>query len=433
MRPLNAPDEPAHLQAIMEMRQTSSLPEIHFDFSKDPRGTVVGNPGSSRVRAYASEQGVDDPYLLIPYESMQPPLYYVAAASASTLLPDTAQNVLYIGRLIAAIFGAGTVYFAWAATKQFAPGSPLWAVATAALIALLPQFCFNSATAANDSAANFAATAAFYIWFRGLREPNYDRFLVKAGLLLGLATLAKLTVVALYPGLGLLLLFRLVNSWPGRMNASRFWKGAMLQVGGATAGVVAVCGWWLVRNIKAYGDPTGSLGSLKLYQARFFQANFADTALTHEFLTTTWLSSVGFFGWMQLRLADTLYFVTSIIVLFMLAITGYVFLKRRIVERSRTSHQSSTPLEIQMAAIMMIVSLTLFANYLIFNSTVAYQPQGRYLFPMLLPASLLITGGIYTWTWPPRLRFVLLSIPLVWFAIINVVGIITAAGPMIWP
>src|SRR5437764_13798438 len=83
VRPLNAPDEPAHLQAVMLLRETGRLPEIHFDFSAHSPATVVGQPASIRARMYAQALGIRDELVLTPYESSQPPLYYICAAAAS--------------------------------------------------------------------------------------------------------------------------------------------------------------------------------------------------------------------------------------------------------------------------------------------------------------------------------------------------------------
>src|SRR5947208_15743101 len=79
-RPLNAPDEPAHLQAVMTVRNQHRLPEVHYIFPS-PTGQVVGEPGDARVRAYTQtlRRGT---YVLIPYESMQAPLYYLVAGVA---------------------------------------------------------------------------------------------------------------------------------------------------------------------------------------------------------------------------------------------------------------------------------------------------------------------------------------------------------------
>src|SRR5205814_817857 len=156
----------------------------------------VDTPVDTPTLAYTRAQGKTDPYILSPYEGVQPPLFYLAAGLASQLVPPDPVAVLYASRLVAALFGAGTVYFCWAATRQLAPGAPHWAVAVAGVVLLLPQFCFNSASAANDSAANCASAAAFYFWFRGLRQPDYDRLMLRAGAAVGLAILAKLTALA---------------------------------------------------------------------------------------------------------------------------------------------------------------------------------------------------------------------------------------------
>src|SRR5436305_902638 len=74
--------------------------------------------------------------------------------------------------------------------------------------ALLPVFADGSASANNDTALFAVGAASFYVWLRGLRELGYDRFLLKAGALIGLGLLAKLTMLALVPAFALVVLFR---------------------------------------------------------------------------------------------------------------------------------------------------------------------------------------------------------------------------------
>src|SRR4051794_8919313 len=93
--PLAAPDEPAHLQTVMELRKTWRLPEVHYAFDSDPRGVPVGSPGDASVREYAATFGIH-PREQVPYESMQPPLYYLAVAAASYLVPLEPAPVMYL-------------------------------------------------------------------------------------------------------------------------------------------------------------------------------------------------------------------------------------------------------------------------------------------------------------------------------------------------
>src|SRR4030095_3518441 len=90
----------------------------------------------------------------------------------------------------------------------------MWAIASGGVVALLPSLCFDSAHVSNDSTAQLTTTAAFYVWIRGLRHPEFDRRLLGAGAMLGLSLLSKLTAVALIPGLAFVILFRMFQVRP---------------------------------------------------------------------------------------------------------------------------------------------------------------------------------------------------------------------------
>ncbi len=248
-KPLNAPDEPAHIQAVMQIRKQHILPEVHYN-PENVQTELTGHPRDDDTIAYSSGLGRTDPWMLTPYEATQPPLYYLVAGGATLLVPPTPQSVLYLSRLVAALFGAATVYCCWAAVRELAPRAPLWAAAAAGAVALLPQFCANSASVSNDSTANFAAAAAFWIWFRGLRRPTADRWMIGAGAVLSLCVLAKLTTAALAPALGLVWLFRVFQApptWRARL-------GRGLRLAGARRGGrqwCAVGGWYAIYRSTA--------------------------------------------------------------------------------------------------------------------------------------------------------------------------------------
>src|SRR5436309_2764806 len=62
IRPLDAPDEPAHLQAIMQVRVGHILPEVHYDFTRNPSGDIQ-TAGDPRVIDYARNAGAVDPFI----------------------------------------------------------------------------------------------------------------------------------------------------------------------------------------------------------------------------------------------------------------------------------------------------------------------------------------------------------------------------------
>jgi 4-amino-4-deoxy-L-arabinose transferase-like glycosyltransferase len=244
----------------MQVRKQHILPEAHYN-PTSPAG-VTGPPSDSERRAYITKLlpslPVNEAYFTLPYESFQPPLYYLVTGLLAHLVPANPQTILYLGRMVAILLGAATVYFCWLTTRELAPRAPTWAIAAAGMVALLPSFSFDSAHASNDSMVNLTATAAFYVWTRGLRHPEFDRQLWGAGVMLGLTLLSKLTALALIPRLALVIVFRVFQARPRTLGWSNWLKRALYMTVGATASALLVSGWWFVRNAFIYGEPTGN-------------------------------------------------------------------------------------------------------------------------------------------------------------------------------
>ena len=201
----------------MQVRKQHMVPEVHFGPSV-PGVVMTRPPADTETRAYVakllSKLPVQDQHFLVPYESFQPPLYYLTAGLITQLVPPDPQKVLYVGRLLAVVLGRRDRLFLLVGDTRARPTSPMWAIASAGVVALLPSFCFANAHASNDCMINLSATAAFYVWIRGLRHPAFDQRLLLAGVMLGLALPSKLTAVALIPGLGLVILFRMFQVRP---------------------------------------------------------------------------------------------------------------------------------------------------------------------------------------------------------------------------
>ncbi len=406
--PLQTPDEPAHLQTVMAVRSGDLLPAIHWQ-----DGQIKGQPGSPAVQQYARTHGIEQPFKLLPYEFSQPPLYYWAAGAAALLVPPDPALVLYVARIVAALFGAGAIYFCWAATRQLAPTHPQWAVATAALVALLPQVCFNAAGAGNDSSVLCFGMAAFYSWFRALRDPMFDRWGGRMGVITGLAILSKLSGAVLLPGLALVIVFRAV----GRLGQAADGRQRVLygvqQAVGAGLGLLLVCGLWVLRNLWVYGEPSGTTAIFQYYQGKFALVQFTSPLVVQMFVQTTWRTFSGWFGWMNVPMPQPFYLQVGYIAVVLTALSALAMLVRAPL---------STLLR-QAILIMSLVGLTLLASYVQFTTAVAAQLQGRYLFLALLPLALLATAGLYTLTPRGRLRHLALSAPLIWLALMNTTGL----------
>ncbi len=426
MKPLDAPDEIAHLEAVMDVRKKHIVPEIHFDFNQTGvEIPVVGNPGDQAVRDYALSFGKVDPHRLVPYESTQPPLYYIVAGLLAHVVPPDPPVMLYFSRFVSVLFGAATVFFCWAAARQFAPRAPMWAVAAAGAIALLPQFSFNSATVNNDSALNFGVALLLYTSLHGLRQADYDPRMLKTGAALGLAVLAKLTAVGLIPAVGLVLVFRAFQVGYGRaISRERLVRGGRMLLG-IVVGAGTVCGWWFVRNIFVYGDPSGSQDVIKYYMMTSVSFDPDSPASWKEFLQSTWLSMWGRFGWMERSLPERHleWMGTISIVLLALSAVALAWVALRwILRRGFPTYVW------QGALVLLVAAITIIASYIQFNDRVAMQAQGRYLFSLLLPASLVFTGGLHALLPWRFLKIVALGVLLIWLAYSNWLGVLIVRG-----
>ena len=424
--PLDAPDEPAHLEAIMQVRKEHRLPEVHFTLGSRA-GEIIGSPSDAETRAYIlrgrSKLPVNDEYVALPYKSVQPPLYYVAAGLVAQLVPPDPRAVLYVGRLVAILFGAASVYFCWLAIRKLAPQAPILAIASAGAVALLPEFCFTNAHAANDSAVNLAATAAFYVWIRGLRRPEFDRRLFGAGAMLGLAFLCKLTAAVLIPGLALVVFFRMFQVRPSALGWSNWLKRALTMVAGATLGTVLVCGWWFIRNVFTYGEPSGTNAEVHLVAGNFTKADFSDPRTAGNLLRYTLESLWGRFGWNDITLHPGVYHFCNSAALLLICLTAVAGIG--LFGLWLTRRQSPDVVLWQGLLVFLAVGLTLFVGYIQYNAKIAYQPQARYFFILLLPGALLLTGGVYAFAASPQLRAAVCTMLLVGLAALNALGLAT--------
>jgi 4-amino-4-deoxy-L-arabinose transferase-like glycosyltransferase len=431
--PLDAPDEPGHLQAIMQVRKQHILPEMHLQPATSTTREIIWPPRDPETVAYIrkirQELPVNDHNLVIPYKSVQPPLYYVIAGSVAHVAPADPETVLYIGRLVSALFGAATVYFCWLTIRELAPNVPLLAIAAAGVIALLPQFCFTNAHAANDSAVNLMATAGFYVWIRGLRHPEFDRRLFGAGAVLGLALLSKLTAVVLIPGLVLVILFRMFQARPSVLGLTNWLKRSLGMIAGATLGVVLVSGWWFVRNLFIYGEPSGTKTELYQVAGNLVKADFNNPRTAGDLARYTLENLWGRFGWNDITLPQGMYHFcnTAALALVCLSVLAGIGVFGLWITRKRASNVVTW----QAASIFLATGAVILAGFIQYNAKVAYQPQARYFFLLLVPGALLLTGGLHGLAAKRALRLAAVSVLLMAFGLLNSLALLAVkdAGP----
>ena len=104
---------------------------------------------------------------------------------------------IHLARLVSLAFGALAVLAAWGLAREVFPDSDLIPLATAAIVALTPQFVFASSVTSNDSSAAALSTATLWAIARMWRLGVTLRRAALTGLLVGLACLTKTSTILL--------------------------------------------------------------------------------------------------------------------------------------------------------------------------------------------------------------------------------------------
>ena len=365
-----APDEPAHYNAIRQIAEAGCCPRIE-----------TGDWSSAYLAQLTSGRFAPD--LLdelhsVQYEDHQPPLYYLLAS----LFYRLSDGDLLALRLFSLSLGAGVVALSYLVCRLVLPAKPGVALGTMALVAFLPQHLHIMSAVNNDALAELVVGLALYCCLRYLKDETMPVW--GLGLLVGLAFLTKLTIsfLALPAVLVVWLRWRRGEGPVGELLRS---VAIFALAAGLLGGI-----WWL-RNISVYGVPD-FLGLAAHDAVVADQPRTVDFVAEHGALTawsqmalTTFKSFWGQFGWMALpldgALGGLLYPCFALLTLSGLSGAALAGIRRRAIA----------------ALWLLLVIIVVVALQYAYYNLEFRQWQGRYLFPALIPIAILMAYGIDYW------------------------------------
>jgi 4-amino-4-deoxy-L-arabinose transferase-like glycosyltransferase len=414
-----APDEPAHYNYVRHLAEEGSFPVLR------PGDYPHAYLEQIKAAHFPPEMSIDP----IRYEFWQPPLYYVLATPIYRLFDGTLVPL----RILSVLLGVGVVIMAYAIALAIRPGDTTLALAVAAFVAFIPMHLTMMSSVNNDALAELLLAIVALFLIRLTREardkesasPRLAHFVV-IGLLLGLGLVTKATVYVAIPLALIALLAIERRPLPFAQRALALFFPAL-----------AVAIPWYVRNVAVYGWPD-LLGAQNHDDVVVGQLRTADyvssvgwSAYLRDFVTTTFHSFWGQFGWMAVPMDRRIYLALGLLSAFMLV--GFVlFVWQRddwkigrledwkvgnrewskqfttasdLSDRQPSSlpvFQTSTPAKATVIVIAMWMLLTSLV-FLYYNVRLV-QFQGRYLFPVLIPIGLLGILGLREiltrrWVW----------------------------------
>ncbi|MBL8153907.1 MAG: glycosyltransferase family 39 protein, partial [Anaerolineae bacterium] len=387
-------------------------------------------------------------------EGSQPPLYYILSAILTApidtsdmdvirrinphadigiIRPDGSVNMivhradaeafpwrgamlaLQVTRIFSVLLGLGTVWVTHQLGREIFPETPLIALGAAALTAFLPMFLFISGSVNNDNLSNLLGNLLTLqiVWLLKTRQSPRWRVYVGLGLIAGAGLLAKLNIGFLIPLIGLALLIVSLRL--------RDWRPFI--VGGVISGglTVLIAGWWYLRNVQLYGDPSGINRFLEMVGRRAVPANAAQLwSERHSFTQAYW----GFFGGVNVALPEPVYLIFNLVGGLAL-LSAIIFLLHLLVRRR-------WPLDRWLPALVTILwPLITFVSFLRWTAETPAS-QGRLLFGALSSIALWMAAGLVVWL-PPRWKAALLTPTVGWFAAVAVLTPFLVIAPAYQP
>jgi 4-amino-4-deoxy-L-arabinose transferase-like glycosyltransferase len=324
---------------------------------------------------------------------------------------------IHVARLASVMLGAVTVWLVWRVAAQLCPQARWVPLLAAMLTAFNPMFLFVSAAVNNDVLAALlgSLTLLLLIEISNLRSQISNRrlviYLLTLGFVLGLGALTKLSLVAMVP---LALLVVAACTWRRRPETPLLRRAALLVVHCSLLilPVLAIAGWWYVRNWQLYGDPTSVRVFMEILGYRHEPLTLC--GLLGEFVTfrrTYW----GLFGGVNVPAPELVYWfydLLSLAALMGLALRSW---------RRRRAGVGVWWIPTLWVGILFVALLRWVMMY--------YSFQGRLMFPGIAALSTFLALGIGEWfsaRWRPAVAWAVGGVLLVLAAVVPFVSILPA-------
>lgn len=300
---------------------------------------------------------------------------------------------VHLVRFLSALWGAATVLTTYLLAREIVPESRPLALGAAAINAFIPQFIFINSVFNNDSLLITLSSLSLLQMVTIIKGKEVPRStFLWLGLLLGLSLMAKQSAVVLLP----LAILAIVMGALRARDFARFakWGGITFLL------AFALVFWWHLRNKLFYGDPFG-LATFQAARPPEAGIVFDNWGTMKSFLEKMHASFWARFGWMNVEVDN--FVIQALKVPCLAAATGLALFPLR---RSYTSEEQPR---------LHLVGFLLLSIVACFIWVMGYCMrfggsgiQGRYLFPVISPISILLALGLANLL-PGRLSFVPLA------------------------
>ncbi|ASW42449.1 glycosyltransferase family 39 protein [Clostridium isatidis] len=358
----NAPDEQLRFDIVDFILKYKELP-------------IGGDP-----RLFYGDFGVT--YAFKPY------IAYVFSALLCILAELLKINIepFMISRFFSVLCGVGTVYFTYLICKKIFKESKIKYVLPI-FFASIPQFSFLNSYVNQDSLMIFLSSITVFLWIEGISNNWEWDIVIKISIVNGIIMLTYMN------GYSIILCTVILVILTYKNKNSEFFKKTMFF----TLISLLISGWFFVRNLIIYnGELFGDTISLELQEKLAIDSlkpslrdvpykhglNMITMLIKTDWLKKTFMSFWAMLGNMDIRLNSVYYYLFMVIsMLTVLVIIAKV--KSAIVNRKYNDAFKLRIVFIFEILIVIILSI-------IYSTYNDFQPQGRYIYPAIIPIIIFI-------------------------------------------
>lgn len=408
------PDELKHFAVIQHIQSEGQLPVVKAGENKpwDQEGTqpplyhiLVALTVSWLDLSHFSEPPRNPHYAdersFIWQQRGNNNLYLHAADEAWRIEP--AFIAARLARWLSLLAGIGTVSLTYLLARiifddSYQDTSPILALLSASLVAFIPQFLHTSSAITNDSLSVTLAAAALVMLALIIKRGNSTRYAIYLGVILGLATLTKLSLLYLLPITGLVLLIELYRH--------RSLRRSLMEIALISGLMLLLSGWWYWRNWQVYGDVT-ALNAHLLYRGGPLNPQPSLAQIWQTELTGLELSFWAAFGagqilwepWLYtlLRWSKYLIGLGLVIGLWRTARNGPTLFAQKLPHHSSSPPNSTDSKSLLILGILASWSLIIFAALLRWMQ-ITPASWGRLLYPALPALGVLAAWSLWQFT-----------------------------------
>ncbi len=404
-----APDEAAHVDMITFLKRNHRIPV----FNRETEIIPTQYSQSLLSGAYYSMAYIS-PVAYLPYLPLYP-----------NTTSDLSKLAVLADRVVSAFFVGLFTVFLFLGLFNLDPKKEKQALAATLFIALFPQVIFAAGYINVESPALFLMALSFYFYTRlsisntiksGMTVLEIGKYLtfgsIFFGLSIGLLGLMKANYLIFVGFLILLIIFDVVKAKDRLSEINKYLGPAVL--------FIAVNVWWWIRNVNLYHDPL-ILGYIKreiiakapdwLLTPRMQGYNLFTIFGNHYFAKFTFLGFFANLGGANIFLPTIFYVLFFVIIISLILIAFLSTLKRGLKGKraqalacekhaeawtTRKRSPGFSLLTDPNSKYLVSFSIILIASLLYFASKNLddFSPQGRHLFPLLLPLAIIIFIGL---------------------------------------